>query len=301
MKNKFILSTILVFTLFLTVTSKVVLSKSGCCSWHGGVCGCDSSVGRQTCCDGTYSPSCTCAYNPPPVYIPPPPPTATPTPIALNIQSTAVFNNGTCTYDINASWDRPTIYDRFSVSAVKTDSTQCLNPGPNVDTTNTSGVFSTAGSGRYLINIKPGNSNNWDYYLSYCQEIIIPKIKPSVDLKVRTENGKTFIDYKTICATSLQADNGIGYIKEIGEGSIEVNSDENKIFQFTANSKDSESETKSITVASNKPTFPAVVEPSEIPEENNTNNLGSNITPAGVLLAGALIGGGYIYLKNKKT
>jgi hypothetical protein len=33
-------------------------AKSGCCSWHGGVCGC--SDGRAQCCDGTLSPSCGC-------------------------------------------------------------------------------------------------------------------------------------------------------------------------------------------------------------------------------------------------
>lgn len=33
-------------------------SKSGCCSWHSGVCGC--SMGRAKCCDGTLSPSCGC-------------------------------------------------------------------------------------------------------------------------------------------------------------------------------------------------------------------------------------------------
>ena len=32
--------------------------RSGCCSWHGGVCGCSS--GRALCCDGTLSPSCGC-------------------------------------------------------------------------------------------------------------------------------------------------------------------------------------------------------------------------------------------------
>lgn len=53
--------------LFLTLFAFLIISwpsysfaTSGCCSHHGGVCGCDSSVGRQTCCDGTYSPSCTC-------------------------------------------------------------------------------------------------------------------------------------------------------------------------------------------------------------------------------------------------
>ena len=32
--------------------------KSGCCSWHGGVCDC--YFGRAKCCDGTLSPSCGC-------------------------------------------------------------------------------------------------------------------------------------------------------------------------------------------------------------------------------------------------
>jgi hypothetical protein len=34
--------------------------RQGCCSWHGGVCGCDELSGRLICCDGTLSPSCTC-------------------------------------------------------------------------------------------------------------------------------------------------------------------------------------------------------------------------------------------------
>lgn len=32
--------------------------RSGCCSHHGGVCGCTN--GRAQCCDGTLSPSCGC-------------------------------------------------------------------------------------------------------------------------------------------------------------------------------------------------------------------------------------------------
>jgi methylphosphotriester-DNA--protein-cysteine methyltransferase len=34
--------------------------RRGCCSWHGGVCGCDSSTCRVICCDGILSPTCTC-------------------------------------------------------------------------------------------------------------------------------------------------------------------------------------------------------------------------------------------------
>lgn len=38
---------------------KELIAKSGCCSWHQGVCDCGSN-GRVICCDGSYSPSCTC-------------------------------------------------------------------------------------------------------------------------------------------------------------------------------------------------------------------------------------------------
>jgi len=38
-----------------------VVERRGCCSHHGGVCGCDESVDKIKCCDGTLSPSCTCS------------------------------------------------------------------------------------------------------------------------------------------------------------------------------------------------------------------------------------------------
>lgn len=43
--------------------SNEVLAQRGCCSWHQGVCGCNS--GRVVCCDRTYSPSCTCNQEDP--------------------------------------------------------------------------------------------------------------------------------------------------------------------------------------------------------------------------------------------
>lgn len=48
------------FFVFLNATT-VAEAGRGCCSHHGGVSHCDSSVGRQVCNDGTYSPSCGCA------------------------------------------------------------------------------------------------------------------------------------------------------------------------------------------------------------------------------------------------
>lgn len=39
----------------------IELARRGCCSHHGGVCGCDEKTDRIVCCDGTLSPSCTCS------------------------------------------------------------------------------------------------------------------------------------------------------------------------------------------------------------------------------------------------
>lgn len=39
-------------------TDKIEIERRGCCSHHGGVCGCEN--GRAKCCDGTLSPTCGC-------------------------------------------------------------------------------------------------------------------------------------------------------------------------------------------------------------------------------------------------
>lgn len=44
-----------------TSAEKDEIGRRGCCSWHSGVCGC--SDGRVVCCDGSYSPTCTCHHD----------------------------------------------------------------------------------------------------------------------------------------------------------------------------------------------------------------------------------------------
>ncbi|MDO9233055.1 MAG: hypothetical protein Q7U15_06080 [Methylotenera sp.] len=39
-------------------TTQEQLARRGCCSHHGGVCGCNGD--RAKCCDGSLSPSCGC-------------------------------------------------------------------------------------------------------------------------------------------------------------------------------------------------------------------------------------------------
>ena len=43
--------------------TKEEFAQRGCCSHHGGVCGC--SGGRAVCCDGALSPSCSCHADDP--------------------------------------------------------------------------------------------------------------------------------------------------------------------------------------------------------------------------------------------
>src|SRR4051812_40071849 len=55
---------LLILSLFI-FTVGIAEARRGCCSWHGGVAGCDQSARRLVCRDGTYSPSCGCVINQP--------------------------------------------------------------------------------------------------------------------------------------------------------------------------------------------------------------------------------------------
>jgi hypothetical protein len=59
--SEFFISTSNLTVEIVTPTAEQKIARSGCCSWHGGVCDCIG--GRIICCDGTYSPSCTCHHN----------------------------------------------------------------------------------------------------------------------------------------------------------------------------------------------------------------------------------------------
>lgn len=66
MKKLFVILTTTIAISIISLTSPPALAKPiydadnqrGCCSYHGGVCGCIGT--REKCCDGTLSPTCTC-------------------------------------------------------------------------------------------------------------------------------------------------------------------------------------------------------------------------------------------------
>jgi len=57
------IANLIISSMILLLIWQQAFSRSGCCSWHGGVNHCDSSSGRIVCNDGTYSPTCMCEPN----------------------------------------------------------------------------------------------------------------------------------------------------------------------------------------------------------------------------------------------
>lgn len=138
-----------------------IFAQSGCCSWHGGVCGC-TSYGPKLCCDGTASPSCYCSnYSSPqriyipvytPVYIPPPAPK---------------FPQMTATHHFE-----PNYYQSFTLymtlddpspskySAVINKCAGC-DPGPLVDFNSPSFTFASITTGKWYVNVKKDINGVW--------------------------------------------------------------------------------------------------------------------------------------------
>lgn len=85
----------LVSLLLIILFPTEVYAGRGCCSYHGGVCGC-TKYGKQLCCDNSASPTCTC--TPPEVY-------GCTDYKANNYNSEANRDDGSCTYTIRGCTD----------------------------------------------------------------------------------------------------------------------------------------------------------------------------------------------------
>ena len=141
-----------IFLIFLVVflffQVDTVSARSGCCSHHGGVCGC--SGGRQLCCDGSLSPSCTC-YSPPPIR---------PTPILFPTNTNATWSfspnsNGTFNVTIKLDDSPSTQY-----SAVLNKCKGC-DPGPNSDFFANSFYYQNIKPGTWYLNVKKEIGGYW--------------------------------------------------------------------------------------------------------------------------------------------
>ncbi len=144
----------LIVILFLfAFISAPVFARSGCCSWHGGVAGCDSATGIQVCNDGTYSPSCTCYYAP---NIPIPTPIIIPS--YIQGSSTVKYNDFTKSYDVTFEWNNWIESSGWSLGISQYSG---ADPGPNVDAINSPWTFKNIYPGRRYINTKAVVDGYW--------------------------------------------------------------------------------------------------------------------------------------------
>jgi len=142
----------------LLFSSSTVHATSGCCSWHDGVSGCDGSVGRLVCNDGTYSPSCGCPIDPPPPTPPPAPPTTA---------KQTYYLNSSGGVDLFFDWDRPD-NTQYSIAMTKY---RGGDPGPDPDTTNSSITFTDVKPGRWYINLKEVIGGKWSTVTNWTVDV----------------------------------------------------------------------------------------------------------------------------------
>lgn len=186
-------------TLVFTLIPNPAYAQQGCCSWHGGVDSCDTSVGRKVCGDGTYSPSCTCLYIPPtptpkpslqPLVLPP----ACKVPGEINPTSSIKPNYQNLKWTINVSW--PAV-DGATGYSVASDTNPYSDPGPLSDTATTYYTFPDLASGTRYVHIKPlnkcgtGTTKHLKFELTDITSI--PKPSP-VTLPVVQEKGTTIFE-----------------------------------------------------------------------------------------------------------
>jgi len=215
-----------VATLVIVVPLKITYATSGCCSWHGGVSYCDSSVGTYVCNDGTYSPSCGC-------YLAPAKPVCN-IPTIGNNGSFNFTQNG-CTHDVSFTWDKGVgdAYYSLAISKIKGG-----DPGPLSDTNTSEFVFKNVSTGTWYINVKPGNSCGWGTVSYWTVEV--PDATPIINIsKEKVTGNKYILKYNITCATKATITPDIGVIPT-GNNMVTVEPKNDQTYTVTAVNKSKE-------------------------------------------------------------
>jgi len=255
-------------------------ATSGCCSWHGGVSYCDTSVGTYVCNDGSYSPSCGCAYIPPkPICVKP----------TVGKNATWNFKANNCNQDVSFSWDKGVLDEFYSIQISKSPG---ADPGPRSDTSKTNFIFENIKPGKWYVNVKAGRSCGWSdvFYWTVDVSDVIPDIE--FKEKVISEDERQ-LQYAVSCADKIEITPGIGTLKE-NSGSITIHPQQNSDYKLTATNK----KQTNYSLLSVKYPLPA-------PKENNQADAKESTTSQGdssgewVWLIVILLIGGFVWLMNK--
>ncbi|OIO12842.1 hypothetical protein COV53_03180 [Candidatus Gottesmanbacteria bacterium CG11_big_fil_rev_8_21_14_0_20_37_11] len=188
----------LILALLLLIIPSTVEARSGCCSHHGGVCGCG-------CCDGTglsstcapYYPQCggSRSYYEVPVYIPPTPENP------ITEGTVNVIQSATKPYfNVSMSW-KSTYPVSIAISRVAG-----ANPGPNTDSTNGFYQFNTVKSGRWYINMKANVNGVWSKIVYW-----------TIDVPVWVDYSPIFTPEPTL--TPIETSSPIIHAKDLNDSS----------------------------------------------------------------------------------
>lgn len=190
---------ILLLSLFVLPLS--VNAGRGCCSHHGGECGC-SSDGRRICCDHTLSPTCRCT---------PPRVNGCTDYKADNYNPNANHNDGSCKYTIMGCTDKKA--NNYNPKATKNDGSckydiygckdsKADNYNPDANHGDGSCKYTIKGCTDKKANNYNSKANKDDGSCTYKKEEVFIEEKKNIDVK--DENNKNDEDNKT------ETDNNVG-------------------------------------------------------------------------------------------
>jgi len=166
----------LFLSLFVFSFFSPVEARSGCCSWHGGVCGCG-------CCDGTplsaicapYYPGCSGGFSYQPAYIPLPPPRPQVNCPSITARNT-FYPNDNGTFRVFFDWDDVQTAQSYSIAIYKY---AFGDPGPNIDTTISQWWFEGVLPGKWHVAIKTGIGGYWSNICDWSMEVPVWYSPPS--------------------------------------------------------------------------------------------------------------------------
>lgn len=154
---------LIIFAFLATLLSlpQIIEARSGCCSYHGGVCG-------NSCCDGSaLSIKCAPYYDIPtystPIYKFP-----------SSIEASTLYypnNNGTYDVEVKLIDSSPSRYSASITNIAGSD------PGPNVDFTSPTFRLNSIKSGRHYLNVKKEFNGYWSTVAYWT--IDVPKWVPT--------------------------------------------------------------------------------------------------------------------------
>ncbi len=108
-------------------------------------------------------------------------------------------NQGWCTYDVDVTWDKPSMATKYSIAASKYAG---ADPGPRMDTTDTSYTVKSLEKGTWYINVKAGNDYGWSPVVYWT--VTLPEMSKSMSSQIIERDGEKYLNYSISCMDKVE-------------------------------------------------------------------------------------------------